>query len=359
MTSMTSITPMTAEILKPETIERAITALKDGDVVGIPTETVYGLAGNAFNADAVARIFAVKDRPSFDPLIVHVAPEHCSLEGLHGIGVINLNKLQPRQIEVISRLLKRFCPGPLTLLLPKSDQVPDLVTSGLDLVGVRFPKHPVAQRILSATGLALAAPSANRFGRISPTTAEHVREELGERISYIIDGGPCEVGVESTVIAVDQDRIWLLRPGKITAAELHEASGMDVSRASSVHEKASPGMLASHYAPAKPLVMVSDWGSPLPGAIDSPRARIGVLITVGPGTTEMAALAKSGLNVAASHILSPDENPETVAKNLFAALRTLDHADIDVILTNQIHKTDALWAAILDRVTRATIKNSI
>lgn len=193
-----------AELLQPtaENLARAGEALRRGELVGMPTETVYGLAGNALDAEAVARIFAVKERPTFDPLIVHVAPELRGLDAFGEAELVDVAALDGDARTHIEALISRFWPGPLTLVLPRGARVPDLVTSGLATVAVRMPRHPVAQALIRAAQRPLAAPSANRFGRISPTSAADVQAELGDRIGLILDGGSSEVGVESTVLAI-------------------------------------------------------------------------------------------------------------------------------------------------------------
>ncbi len=346
-----------AIILDSDHLNPAVDALTSGQVVGMPTETVYGLAGNAFDAAAVTKIFATKERPSFDPLIVHVASDLKSVEELSRAKVIDLNACSLGMKTITQKLMDAFWPGPLTMVLPKSSQIPDLVTSGLDRVGVRMPAHPVAQKLLHQVRLPLAAPSANRFGRISPTTATHVMEELGDRIPYIIDGGACDIGVESTVVAIDDAQIWLLRPGKISAYELQQTAGVPVIEAPSEHEKASPGMLASHYAPKKPLYILPDFTTaayftPLKNQPTS----FALMITVGSGSTELKALGDQGLAPVKTLILSADEDSTQVARQLFAAMRTLDASQADFLITNDIQATGGLWPAISDRVRRAATK---
>lgn len=214
-----------AKLLPAHDCALAVEALRLGNIIGMPTETVYGLAGNAFDADAVAKIFSAKERPSFDPLIVHVADDLNSVTKLGSANIIAPESMTPSMIKITDALIQKFWPGPLTIILPKNRKIPDLVTSGLDQVGVRMPAHEVAQKLLKACGLPLAAPSANRFGRISPTTALHVAEELGTKIPYIVDGGSCTIGIESTVITVDDDCVWLLRPGIISVLELAACAG--------------------------------------------------------------------------------------------------------------------------------------
>jgi L-threonylcarbamoyladenylate synthase len=345
------MTRQRAEILQATNVKSAVDALCHGDIIGIPTETVYGLAGNAFDTTAVTKIFNAKERPSFDPLIVHVEASLKSASSLATAGVINEKAMTPGMIRNFDVLAKRFWPGPLTMILPKNDKISDLVTSGLDRVGVRMPAHPVAQEILRECGLPLAAPSANRFGRISPTTAQHVMDELGDRILFIVDGGPCEIGVESTVIAIDDDKIWLLRPGKISIKDLECVLDVPVERAPSVHEKASPGMLASHYAPRKPMYLISDL-SQLPPILAS--QTFDLLITAGDSETALKTLALSGLKPVSSAMLSNTNDPAEVAKGLFAAMRTLDRSSGQIMIATSTPSEDGLWLAIADRLRRAS-----
>lgn len=345
------MTPPKAKVLSGGAIQPAVDALLSGDVIGMPTETVYGLAGNAFDPSAVTKIFAAKARPSFDPLIVHVPTTLNSAQSLSAARILDGSRISPDMAKIINKLAEAFWPGPLTMILPKHADIPDLVTSGLDRVGVRMPSHPLAQKLLTECGRPLAAPSANRFGRISPTTAEHVMDELGDRIPFIVDGGSCEVGVESTVIAVDEDRIWLLRPGKIGMNELAACVNVPVVRAPSVHEKASPGMLASHYAPKKPMLLIQDWNQ-LPATIKG--KSIDLLVTAGDGSKELQVLKTKAIVPGRTAFLSIGSNPKEAAQKLFAAMRDLDSSSSDLILATSVPSTDGLWLAIEDRMRRAS-----
>src|SRR5579871_1590015 len=216
---------------------QAAETLKRGGLVAIPTETVYGLAANALDVRAVAKIFAAKDRPFFDPLIVHLA----ELSWWPRVAT----EFPP----MARKLAERFWPGPLTLILPKSDSIPDLVTSGMSTVGVRVPDHPLTRELLRLADVPAAAPSANPFGRLSPTTAEHVRRQLGDRVDFILDGGPCRVGVESTIVHVEGDVATLLRPGGVPLEEIEAVIGpVHLSASSPQNAPAAPGMLDGHYA---------------------------------------------------------------------------------------------------------------
>ncbi|MBV9788146.1 MAG: threonylcarbamoyl-AMP synthase, partial [Chloroflexi bacterium] len=231
-------------IISPNEIERAVAALRDGQLVAFPTETVYGLGADASNADAVRRIFAAKGRPADHPLIVHL-PDVAALTDW------------ARDIPPAAwQLAARFWPGPLTMILPKAPHVPDVVTGGQQSIGLRIPDHPVAGALLRAFNGGVAAPSANRFGRISPTLAEHVQSELGDAVALIIDGGPCRVGVESSIVDLTGEQPALLRPGHISASQLAEVLGSPVIQPQRSTTRA-PGTLDSHYAPLTSTQIVS------------------------------------------------------------------------------------------------------
>jgi L-threonylcarbamoyladenylate synthase len=232
------IVPATAEHL-----DRAAALLRDGAVVAFPTETVYGLGANAFDARAVARIFEIKARPTFDPLIVHVAGD----EMLAGVVA--------RVPSIARRLIERFWPGPLTLVLEKASRVPDLVTAGLATVAVRMPAHPVARALIELAATPLSAPSANPFGYLSPTRAQHVANMLGERVDLIVDGGPAEVGVESTIVMLEPQPV-LLRHGAIAAEAIEEVIGSLVRDISDEARPLAPGRLSHHYAPSTPIRLI-------------------------------------------------------------------------------------------------------
>jgi L-threonylcarbamoyladenylate synthase len=309
-----------------ENIERAAALLRDGGVVAIPTETVYGLAANAFDARAVARVFEIKGRPSFDPLIVHVLDE-AMLERVAG------------EIPHDARaLIERFWPGPLTVVLPKAAGVPGLVTSGLATVGVRMPAHPVARSLLERAGVPLAAPSANRFGRLSPTRAEHVAAQLGDQPDLILDGGPCEFGIESTIVAFGCG-VGVLRPGAITleaiAALLPEARLEVVAVALPV----APGQLAHHYAPRTPLRLVEAGGAP-----GRERARAGFV-----------GFARSLPGYAETRVLSESGDLREAAGRLFETLHELDGLNLARIDAGPVPER-GLGTAIMDRLRRASAR---
>lgn len=317
-------------------LRAAAAAIVEGQLVGMPTETVYGLAACATNADAILRVFAAKRRPHFDPLIVHVlATSLGELEGL-----VDFERLDARGRAAAERL-SALWPGPLTLVLPKTARVPDEATSGLDTLALRSPSHPVARALIEAAG-PLVAPSANRFGRISPTRPAHVLEELADEVAMVLDGGPCEHGVESTIVGVERDgTARLLRPGATPREAVEAALGarLEAPR-SDAGAPAAPGMLASHYAPRKPLVVFGE-GHARPG----PAAWLGWSDDAPP----------SELNeVVARRALAPDGRAETGARRLFALLRELDAGEAAWICAAPCPVRDGLGPAIADRLRRAS-----
>jgi L-threonylcarbamoyladenylate synthase len=307
------------------TVDRAATVLRSGGLVALPTETVYGLGANAFDPVAVARIFAAKQRPFFDPLIVHIAERDWLPR------VVREFPLMAR------RLADRFWPGPLTLVLPKHDNVPDLVTSGLSHVGIRLPDHDLMRQVLRQADVPVAAPSANPFGQLSPTTAEHVLRQLGNRIDGIVDGGPCRVGIESTILQVDGDRVMQLRPGGIPLEEILSVTGaVERPTITATETPAAPGMLSSHYAPRTPLVIVNEVPS------TAPWPRTGLLTLHTPHQhpfAQVEALTESGDLV-------------TAAASFFQALHRLDQAGLDGILAVPF-PDQGLGRALNDRLKRA------
>jgi L-threonylcarbamoyladenylate synthase len=359
------------EIVQPtaEGIARAADLLRSSQVVGVPTETVYGLAGNVFDEVALARIFEVKERPSFDPLIVHLAD--FEVQGLAPeTGVVEAGRLDAEALETVRRLAESFWPGPLTLVLPRSRRVPDLATSGLDTVGVRVPAHPVARALLEAVGLPLAAPSANRFGRISPTRARDVADELGDRIPMVLDGGEAPVGIESTVVRVGAaGELELLRPGGVPTEALERVSGRRIRRAVAPTLPSAPGMLESHYAPGKRLLLLprpldrmtdaelAAWaGDAFPeGHMTGP---VALLLQHGDGADVARAAARVSRvapgGVAEARALASDPDPTAAARGLFATLRSLDATSASrVLVAEPADGETGLRHAINDRLRRA------
>ncbi|WP_018343653.1 L-threonylcarbamoyladenylate synthase [Cytophaga aurantiaca] len=308
-----------------QNITSAKTILQQAKIVAIPTETVYGLAGNALDVIAVAQIFSVKKRPSFDPLIVHTH----SIEALK-----NFVTEIPKQAL---QLAQAFWPGPLTLLLPKKNNIPDLVTSGLDRVAVRIPNHPLTLELLQSLDFPLAAPSANPFGYISPTTAQHVADQLGNEVEYILDGGACTIGVESTIVGWENNIPTVMRVGGLSIEEIERVIGPVNIQAVSSSNPAAPGMLKSHYAPRIPMI----------------EGNIEELITQ-HASKKIAVLSfqKAYPSVYKNYILSAKGDTTEAAQHLFAAMRELDTCGAEVILTEYVPAT-GLGLAINDRLKRA------
>lgn len=305
-------------------------ALASGKLVAFATETVYGLGANALDAEAVARVFAAKQRPTFDPLIVHLADPG------------DLSRIAEPPGRAARQLIDRFWPGPLTLVLPKKPIVPDLVTAGLPTVAVRVPAHDQARELIRLSGVPVAAPSANPFGAISPTTAQHVLDQLGDRIDFVLDGGPCRVGIESTVLLVeDSQPPLLLRPGGLPVEEIEAVSG-PVARLSQPSvdphlPQTAPGMLSRHYAPRTPLRIAAALGA-------APRgSRMGLLTLTAPVNPAEFAVVET---------LSMDGSLTEAAAQFFAALRRLDAAGLDLILARPFPET-GLGRALNDRLRRA------
>ncbi len=363
----------------PDQLKKAAELLNQDEVVALPTETVYGLAGNAFSVTAVNKIFAAKERPTFDPLIVHVSsallhhfksPVHALIEQ----EILSSEILTWSCLEKINQAMRKFWPGPLTFVLPRGPKIPDLVTSSQNTVGVRMPAHLVFQSILHETTFPLAAPSANLFGRISPTTAAHVNEELNGKISAIVDGGACRVGVESTIIKVTEIekapatknvgfQVQLLRPGKVSSTELSSLFGVPVTLQKSLGEQnqaqLAPGMLDQHYAPRKPFLLV-------PHSFNDEAATLDFLKT---HAVELGNASKTAIismrklpaylgNQAQlkTLVLSPNNQPEEMAQNLFAALRKFDEdSSVERIIADLPEEhSQGITAAIADRLRRAS-----
>jgi len=322
------------EAFTPAALERAVRLLQAGELVAFPTETVYGLGADAASPDAVRRIFAAKGRPADHPVIVHVEAAEAIDAWARAVP------------EGARRLAAAFWPGPLTLILPRADHVSDLVTGGQDSVGLRVPAHPVARALLAAFaregGTGIAAPSANRFGRISPTTAAHVAEDLGEAVAMILDGGACAVGIESTIVAFTADEPVLLRPGGIGVDALASVLG-HAPRAPDATAPRASGTLASHYAPRSAARLVDG------PALAAEAARC---IAGGERVAVLARAVAPRAGVAGDWICAPDD-PIRYAHDLYANLRSLDRSDVDLILIEAPPGDDA-WLAVRDRLTRAT-----
>lgn len=300
-----------------EGIRSAVSILASGGLVALPTETVYGLGADALSPVACAKIFEAKDRPLSDPLIVHIP----GIDWLDRLAVVP---------EAARRLAGKFWPGPLTLVLPRREIVPDLVAAGQETVAIRMSSHPLFQEVLTAFGKPVAAPSANRFGRISPTCAEHVLAELEGRIPLILDGGPCAHGIESTIVLIDAAGIHILRHGPVTAEALSEFGPVH----GAVAGISAPGGLLSHYAPRTPMWI----GEPVP------EANFGLL-----------AWSSSGEGFAKVEALSRNEDLREAASNLYGAMRRLDEAGLDGIIAEPVPET-GLGAAIMERLRKASAR---
>ncbi len=318
-------------------LEAALTALRNGQLVGFPTETVYGLGADATNEQAVRKIFAAKGRPADHPVIIHL-PLGAPLEAWAS------------QVPEAARLLAaHFWPGPLTMILPRARHVLDVVTGGQASVGLRVPDHPVAQALLQAFAQhqpsGLAAPSANRFGRISPTQAEHVRAELGAAVAVVLDGGPARVGLESTIVDLTGARPTLLRPGHITAAQLADVLGQPLDAPQRSSPRAS-GTLPSHYAPATPAQLV-------------PTAELAATVAELNQGQRIAVLARQAAppSLAAVHWIVAPDDAAAFAHELYALLRQLDALGCDRIVVEAV-PDDPAWQAVQDRLSRAAYRTA-
>lgn len=308
-------------------VDFAAKYLKEGKLVAIPTETVYGLAANGLNDSAIVKIFEAKNRPFFDPLILHI----------HSFEEI---KKYATSFPSLAKILaEHFWPGPLSIVLPKKDIISDLVTAGLPDAAFRIPDHPLTLQLLKKLDFPLAAPSANPFGYISPTTALHVEDQLGEKVDYILDGGACKIGIESTIITFENEIPVILRLGGVSVEQIEKVLGLKVKLKDNGFIKA-PGMTASHYAPTKKLII---------GAIDQllndySKEKVGII-----------SFQKNYLNSKFSWTLSPSGNIQEAAKNLFLILREADKSGADIIISEFVPDV-GIGRAINDRLRKASAK---
>ncbi|MEM8678685.1 MAG: L-threonylcarbamoyladenylate synthase [Planctomycetota bacterium] len=319
------------------TIADAAHTLREGGLVAFPTETVYGLGAHALDALAVAQIFEIKGRPRFDPLIVHIA------------HVDQLAKLTATVPPLARKLMDYFWPGPLSLVLPKHPQIPEIVTAGLPSVAVRCPAHETAQALLRQARVPVAAPSANRFGEVSPTTAAHVREQFGDRVPIVLDAGPCTIGLESTVIScVDpEQRPQLLRPGGTTLEEIEAVIGPVQSVTQTPVQPTSPGQLSRHYATRTPLIIAQPSIAATLRQLDRIACpRLGLLSFEPPARID---------DFAAVEVLSADGDLREAGVQLFAAMRRLDQADLNAIIATPVPEL-GMGRAIMDRLRRAAAR---
>jgi len=333
-------------------IDRAAGILRDGGLVAFPTETVYGLGANALSSDAVEKIFIAKQRPAWDPLIVHV----------NDSAMLASVAREEASEGTARKLMDRFWPGPLTLLLPKSEHVPSIVTAGRPLVGIRMPSHPVARALIAAAGIPIAAPSANSFGRISPTLAAHVLEDLDGGIDAVLDAGETTHGLESTVVDASQNPVVLYRPGFITIESIRSVCGEAIEWNPSQYlaemppeSLPSPGVSVRHYAPRAQLVVIEERSGPAPGALHKAvreagqgNSRVGVLLPEDhPAASEIRALSNTII-----FDWGRLNDPEQLAHRLFAGLRSLDQAGAEIILC-PLPRRGGIGEAIRNRLLKA------
>ncbi|RDV11939.1 threonylcarbamoyl-AMP synthase [Pontibacter diazotrophicus] len=311
-----------------QNIQRASRLLSGGKLVAIPTETVYGLAANALDALAVEQIFSVKNRPHFNPLIIHIGSSN------------ELIKYVTEVPAAAQRLIEKFWPGPLTLLLPKKENVPDIVTASLPHVAVRVPDHPLTLKLLQMLEFPLAAPSANPFCYISPTRPEHVQQQIGEKIPYILDGGPCDKGVESTIVGFENNKPVVFRLGAITPEEIEEVAGEVKVHKQTGRSLLSPGMLPYHYSPRTPLYLTD---------------RVEELLEkYGAAETGIITFHKTMDNLPQEHlaVLSPTANMSQAASNLYHSLHRLDGMNLKRIIAEKLPEK-GLGKTINERLKKA------
>ncbi len=310
-------------------IKTAADLLKKGEIVAIPTETVYGLAGNALNASCVTNIYQIKNRPSFNPLILHVK------------NVQEISKYAKNIPERLTKLMKKFMPGPLTLLLDKTELVPDIVTAKSHRVAIRIPNHPTTLKLLHQLDFPLAAPSANPFGYVSPTTALHVEKQLGDKIPYILDGGSCEVGIESTIVGMEDEKIIVYRKGGLSLEEIANEVGEIFLKENNEAIPVTPGMLASHYSPSTTL-LIGDMKK--------------LLTEHGHKNYAIISFNKIYNDEKDRHFqLSETHNFEEAARNLFKIMRAIDELKYEIILAELLPE-EQLGRAINDRLRRAAYR---
>ena len=310
-----------------ESISEAAEIIKKGGLVAFPTETVYGLGADGLNQIAVAKIFEAKKRPAFNPLILHISDKS------------SLEKYSNVRYDKVDRLINKFWPGPLTLVLPKTNLVPDIVTAGNTTVAIRMPNHPVALQLIKECGFPIAAPSANRFGHLSPTEASHVAKYLGNKIDLILDGGKCSVGIESTIIEFIDDEFYLLRPGGLSKEEIEREIGSIKTGIPDEAKPNSPGQLPFHYSPHTPISFLSE------NLFDTGKKIGGIFFRKN----------KYSFPFTSVKILSETGDLREAAANLFAYLHEFENEELDLILVEPIEEK-GLGRAIMDRLKKATNK---
>jgi L-threonylcarbamoyladenylate synthase len=316
------------QILEPteENIIKASEIIKSGGLVAFPTETVYGLGANGYNPIAAAKIFEAKGRPKFNPLILHI----CDISKIEEISTI--------KIKSIEKVLNKFFPGPLTIVVPKTERVPDIITAGNPTVAIRMPNNKIALELIKYSGVPIAAPSANKFGKLSPTTALHVAKQLKDRIDVVLDGGKSSVGVESTIIEIAGENIYLLRPGGLSAEVIEEEIGKKLLKKETGKNPNAPGQLLYHYAPQKTINFLTE-----EELIKNKDKRIGALLF---------SEKFDYFNFAVKKYLTKTEDYREAASNLFFMLHELETENIDIILAEPV-KEEGLGRAIMDRLKKA------
>jgi len=316
------------QILEPttENIIKASEIIKSGGLVAFPTETVYGLGANGFNPIAAAKIFEAKGRPKFNPLILHIN------------NISQIEEISTIKIKDIEKLLNKFFPGPLTIVVPKTNKVPDIITAGNPTVAIRMPNNKIALELIKQSGVPIAAPSANRFGKLSPTTAQHVAKQLKDRIDVVLNGGKSSVGVESTIIEIAGNNIYLLRPGGLSAELIEEEIGKKLLKKETGKNPNAPGQLLYHYAPQKPIKFLTE-----NELVNFKDKKIGALLFSNNYTN---------FNFAITKYLTKTEDYREAASNLFFMLHELETEDIDIILAEPV-KEEGLGLAIMDRLKKA------
>ncbi len=314
-------------------LHKAAEALKENNIVAIPTETVYGLAANAFESEAIEKIFSLKKRPFYNPLIVHIkAAEY-------------LNHIAKDIPEIAFRLATEFWPGPLTLVLNKKSIVPAIITAGKDTVAVRMPNHPITLELLNSLDFPLAAPSANPFGSISPTTAAHVNRYFGENLEVVLDGGECIKGIESTIVGFEGEQVVMYRLGSISTEDIERVAGKLKFHTIDDSAPAAPGMLSRHYAPSTETFLTQDVKEMV---LSHPNKKIGLLIFQESPISQ---------HVAHTEVLSQKGDLNDAARNLYAAMHRLDHLNLDVIIAEKLPE-EGLGKSINDRLKRAVKKQT-
>jgi L-threonylcarbamoyladenylate synthase len=328
-----------------EILKKAADTLNQGGVVGLPTETVYGLAARIDNPQAVERIFTIKERPFFDPLIVHVS------------SVAQAQQVTSQWEEVPQALAKAFWPGPLTMILPRSPRINTMITSGLDSVGIRMPRHPLALQLIEQVGVPLAAPSANKFGKTSPTTAAHVHSEFKTEQVYVVDGGDCEIGIESTVLLIrqreDKAVLSVLRRGSILQSEIEAAlvqTSLPFEFLDQVDKKESPGHMKHHYMPPVPLIVCLD----LSRSVESVLTEVDTKLSQLPNQIEGVSIMKPPGRLQRPEVFDINTDPVLATREFYAKLRELAHRGPDcLIFYRETYHYGERWESLFDRMNKA------